>query len=1522
MALRTDIDKALDELISNEGGMRFQGLAVVLAKQQWPELIACERKKDLGLDAYTPSSLARDGKGKGLACSVTATLEKIKSDIRRFRENYTDVKLLIFSTPLQVTNQTAVKWAEAVYQEYSLELITVSRENIITELMLPSNASVCRNQLGIQVPVEPTLTELIEKAREATSEVIQSWLSNPRLTGKPRIALQMVKIDHENRETDEVLELDSLHTALRESRRIVLEAPAGRGKTTTLIQLAERHNGHGELALLLDFPILVRSRIDVLAFIARMPQFLSRSIRAEDLARLYNEAHCSFLLNGWNEISDSYSEDAVLAIEDIERNFSRAGIIVVTRPHHIKPPLPGAVLTKLLSLSRDQRTEYLQQRLASRAEELNIKLDGDRILDDLTRTPLFLSEVTTIFLSGDPIPRTKMAVLDAVIGLVERSDEHRHHLECLPLGRHGRDYLAELASQMTKEGKVTIEESLARSVVHSVSRRLNAAGQIAQPREPDAILSVLCAHHILERLDYSSVTFRFQHQQFQEFLAAVEVKGQLFDLISSDVPDRDRCFARDYINQPAWEEPLRMIAEEIGDLSVESSGAVDRVSAGRRLIELALDIDPIFAADLSRLCGEVVWREVRTAVGERLRAWYAAGNAQHRQCALAGMLASGSDEFTDILLPLLRNSNQQVRLETYRAWGEFHVSSLGGNWESIVGGWQEEQRADFVREVVQERWMAYIAEDFALSDPSTEVRAAALHALRWAGADMALAHVLAASDSLTFRRALQEGLLDPLPKSLRARTVATHEASLEETIEPVERVRIRLAASKAGLEKFSEEMKKDLTEWPPGQVSDTDYWLLKSALELVRKTDPHWVSHWLAGRIVAGSLWADHWVTMLLGIPESLRNELLEKISSVGLEYNEIRRIISVLAATADTGLAGNVFSRMCRLRFDISSNKRETNTTRWEILRQLEDLYRAIQPNVAVSGMLTSRSESFDQVQYTTAVELFGRIGVEGPELRSQLQEDFRQNLRKYLKEGLSYVLSQEDYDGHLKMSLATALARVGDPEDMDALHGLIRADIDRVRQGRAARSRGERGPLANGGAMGCSTCHVYAVVSLGPHRGEEILLQVLNEPEYEQDAAMALLRMAKTETHEKHFGVERPDYRLVWEARAGSCAKGFDEDRRRRYTIAIRERIVKIQEDRSKSDKPELFNGRLKGLAKTLALLDGRHSAGLVLDIMALPGQWDGWTRTDAVEALLLSGAQLSAENVLTVLNPTIEHALSTGRHDQQSVYLLQRCLCLLPFVEPASEGVARIREINPTKWMHGYELRELVTALGHSRCNDALGLLIEMAESGHRLDGIAGDWVEALAALGTPESKRALLSFVDPDIDNLGVALKFGHYEQARVASQIADIARAESTIRDRLYQLCATHLPHPMRLSLADSITQIGTRDSLLAGLGLIHDDASPPVPPALLKNLETVFVERRPFGNAGNTYSLEPRSANEIRSRIFAMALSDDARKRSAWYILGRIESWRLEYGRPSSEPRHPDIDSGLPWPPTNLLDLS
>lgn len=1509
---RTDIEKALDEMISNEEGMRFQGLAVVLAKLKWPEFIASERHNDLGLDAYAPASCANDTTEKGLASSITTTIDKIKKDIERFKPHYPNVKVLIFATPHKVTNQQAESWKETIGKDCGIELQIISREDIITDLMLPDNTSICSSHLNISVAVALTTQELVTRAREATGEILAAWLAHPRLAGKPKIALQSVKLDENGRETQEVVTLDYFQQALLEGRRIILEAPAGRGKTTTLIQLTERM---GQVSFLIDLPIWVESNKGILYFISQMPQFLSRRIDTTGLTQIYNTVPCSFLLNGWNEVSDSCSDKAVHVLADLERNFPKAGIIVATRAHHIKPPLPGSFRVQLLPLNRRQRVEYLNQVLANRAGELILQLENDRVLDDLTRTPLILSEVVNIFSSGAAIPKTKTSILDAVVRLAEESGEHRNHLARSPLLGKSRDYLADLAVQMTKSGTVTMEETCARSVISSVSRKLQAEGQIVTLPEPAEILSVLCAHHVLERLEYPSATFRFQHQQFQEWYVSIVLRKYLLELVDKNNQEMNRNFMREYINIPLWEEPLRMIAEDIGGLNADSPEVQKLRRAGRILVEFALDVDPVFAAELARLCGKAVWADVKDKIGKCLRSWYQTEDDSHKRCALAGMIASGSEDFKDILLPLLTSNDQQVRLKTYRSFREFHVSSLGENWKQIVTTWKDDHRADFIGEIVREPYMAGIAEELACIDSSSKVRAAALGALEWTSATEALNRVLTAYNDDTFKQILCKRILHEIPQEARPRAIAIYNMLLQEIDDPKERIRIRLSILELGGEFIIEGIKEDLSRWPTERINDGEELLIKSAIELVRKSEPDWVSQWIAERIIKGVLWSDRWMTFISNPAQDFKQDLLKRISEEALEHRDNSAIMSILVATADLDLAGDVFSRLCSLRDEASDSSGKTAKTQWDIIRQLQELFRAMPPDVAISGMLGHLSSKFNSVELQVVIELLGRIGDTGSDLRGQLPDDIRQTLRTYLKGGLLFVLSQDDFNGSLKSELATALARVGDPEDMGDLNKLIQADIERMRKGREAWRKGDRGPIGNGATMCWSNWHVRAVECLDSQGAENIFLRILCEQEYERDVAGALIRLARINNSEVQHVFKKKDYRILWDARSGRLKSNFDEDRRCRYASAIKQRIIAIKEQRSQTDNPDLLNGRLKMLASFIATLDSHKSLDLVMEIMALPGEWDGYTRVEALEALLFSGAFIKADEAFKVLNPTINHIIQPSQfHDQQNRFLLQRCLCLLPFFDPPTLGIKRIREIITTTQVPIYDLRELLLALGNSRCDETLDLLLDISTKyGNGLNQLRSEWVEAIAALNTSKAKQILLSFVDSKIELFRSQLNFEYHDRERLAEYIADITREDPKVRGRVYELCKTERSPVTRSLLAGIVSRIGTSEAFVTGISLIQDQLKPSIPYELSHGLESAFLGKQPYG-VGYGYTIEPITANEIRSCLYEMTIGDVSRKRSAWELLGQIESWRLEYGRPDSEPRHPAIDSGKLWP--------
>jgi hypothetical protein len=169
------------------------------------------------------------------------------------------------------------------------------------------------------------------------------------------------------------------------------------------------------LALLVDLSDWVRSGKSILSYIAERPQFASRDMDAVQLSKLRGAQPPIFLLNGWNEVPVAGAEAADGALRDLDRSFPAAIVIVATRKHSVVPQLRGSFRLELNPLGRPQRDEYLHLALGESAHDLRVKLNNSRVLDSITRTPLFLAEVVDLYRSGKDIPATKMGVLGDVI---------------------------------------------------------------------------------------------------------------------------------------------------------------------------------------------------------------------------------------------------------------------------------------------------------------------------------------------------------------------------------------------------------------------------------------------------------------------------------------------------------------------------------------------------------------------------------------------------------------------------------------------------------------------------------------------------------------------------------------------------------------------------------------------------------------------------------------------------------------------------------------------------------------------------------------------------------------------------------------------------------------------------------------------------------------------------------------------------------------------------------------------------
>lgn len=1494
--LRSDIERALRELTSQEGGMCFQGLAVQLGKEHCRKLIANQRKKDFGLDAYVPASRTSEKIGKGLAASITATWRKISADAKTAKENHPDLKTLFFVTAAKVGNADRRNWEQAIHESLGLNLHIIEREEVIALLMMPKNASLCASFLPLDIQHEPQLTDLIARTRRAATVVTESWAG--KIKGHPLIDLTAVRLDANGTESTDMLSLEQIGRVLSQRGRIVLEGPAGCGKTTTLIQLAQRERD-GVTTFMIDLPAWTSSRRGILEHIAGMAAFQAESLLALDLARVQQAEPCVLLLNGWNEIAESDSAPALLALRELERGFPSAGIIVATRTHHLTP-LPGAVRLRLRPLRRAQRAAYLGKRLRKKSAELHTRIEAEKSLDELTRTPFILAEVAALFEADARIPSTKIGILAQVVRLQERREEHLNALHEAPIFGRQADYLKALAAEMTRRGAAGLPEADARAIVAEVARMLANRGQIQQPAPP-SLLASLTAHHVLERVDYPEIAFRFNHQQLQEYFATLDLRARLLDLPDDDGEPTDR-FTATYVNKPVWAEPLRMTAATFDERSDDASADNGNISAGAKLVKMALEVDLVFAGELARLCGAGVWDDVRRVVGDRFRAVYAMRDNHFRDYAVAAMLATGMDDFGDVIAPLLSEQDEQVWLRTFRFWPDVRVSSLGPNWRDVVRGWSGAAQSVFVGELLRQRIDTEVVA-FAVEDDSIAVKMGAVSGLMWHRSDDALSRVLASLDAPTFEHVAREHAYR-MPNAFRSRTIAALRRSLDATTDQPARLRKALRLVEFGETDLDGVIREAMAALPDGETRDLLRWgQIQPALKHLRDTDPVWTSEWVAIKVAEGVLF-DHeqWMPFATTIPDHVVEEYLTRLEADNLEYRRLGGMIAVVAAEADAKLAERVFAGLRRMSRKVHAEPDQPHEFERQVIRQLEALFRHLPDEVATAGVMSSVTDG-DALDIKVATRLLGRVGMNDRQRLRISDGELKACLRAYLNGSVGIVLRQDDFTGEEKAHLALSIAQVGEPGDMAQLKTLIRADSERVRRGLAARAAGDRGPLGDGAVMRYAEWHVAAVMRLDPVEAEQVLIDLLPDPEYLRATAQAMARDFLPKSEPSLHTRFRHD--LMWAVREGRVLPPDNEQRRTRFAAALRSEITRLREQR---EDPKSA-ADLKELARALAAIDGHGSATSVTDVIAMPGEWDEYTRLGAAERLLMAGVALPAATAFALADSFLQ------RTDQwmQDRYLLRRILALCPLVDDPAAGIAKVRDVLSKRRLWGYELREVVVALGQSRSDAATGLLREFASDEQTFQQLEDDLVNAIAALDTRGARELLLSFVDPDVRDIALA-RWLQREDVLVA-RLAELASRSSDVAVRLQQLCQPDVPELNRNVLSRIMASLGTDEALALNLNLI-DDANPsPVPRGVWDQLESAFVEQRPIGNNPNAFTLHARASNALRARLFAMALQDPRRRKSAFMLLGRIERWRLEHGRPPGEPRHPDFASGQPWPP-------
>jgi hypothetical protein len=312
-------------------------------------------------------------------------------------------------------------------------------------------------------------------------------------------------------------------------------------------------------------------------------------------------------------------------------------------------------------------------------------------------------------------------------------------------------------------------------------------------------------------------------------------------------------------------------------------------------------------------------------------------------------------------------------------------------------------------------------------------------------------------------------------------------------------------------------------------------------------------------------------------------------------------------------------------------------------------------------------------------------------------------------------------------------------------------------------------------------------------------------------------------------------------------------------------------------------------------------------------LPGRLHGHARKNGIRELLISGATLSLDSMLTVLGPVIEEAKNKRASEDG---LLFDCLELLPFSDDPARAIAHIEKAIGTLryWTHQY--RGLMTAMAHTRSEAAVSFLLNLARAPQGLGDADDAWIEAMGCLDVRAARNVLLSFIDPQLPAAGVNIRFDFRGRNIFAARVGAWSREDPALRQRLIALSSGQLTPIQRELLVAIYGELGSDETLLLAANLLQGNLDPC---GSERGFEAQFLERRPYGHPGS-FELVPHDATRARAELFKMMLTDPIRRTAAFTILGQVEVWRLEHGRPHREPRHPMIESGLPWPPPSLMN--
>jgi len=1304
-----------------------------------------------------------------------------------------------------------------------------------------------------------------------------------RAPGWPRHAIAL-NLRMTDADSVRAFNVSALARAIESFNEIVVVAPPGTGKTTTLLQLVEAilSQGHS-VAAFVPLGEWSSQSDSLFQSVVRRQAFVGA--REEHLKLLAHFGRLVLVMDGWNELDAASRKRASGQIRSIQRDFPGLGIVVSTRRQALDVPISGPVV-EIDALTKGQQQEIARALRGSQGEAILDHAWRTPGVRELVAIPLYLTALLA-HAPGGTFPTTKEEVLRLFVTEHERAADKADVLRETLFGFH-TEMLTALAVEATRAANTTISDSRARAVVKRVEDHLSADEQITIAPQPTAVLDVLVSHHLLVRSGAETGGLSFQHHQFQEWYASFEVETLMPPAAAGDQEAKQKLKA-DVLNVPAWEEPILFACERVSRADRTGLQAV----AAAVLETMA--IDPILAAEMIYRSSAGVWDGIKEKIIVFVGRWHASGKVDR---AVHFMISTGRSEFAPQIWPLISDADSQVHLAALRAGRRFRPSVLGADVEAPIAQLSEKLREHVVSEIASQSGMDGIelATRLAQADASPKVQVSVIEALLFRRADrFALEILRTAPDEvwcLLARKGYGEEIGDP---NAAAHLRRERQRYIEEETNPLRKLRVLLDAARHGV--------------ALGPQIGT---LIEAADFPAREQDAGWIFH------EAHKLFPNDVTTAILHRLESgreipFRAEGLLQASGIVVDEgplvdrvvrpNGSEKVAEAAVSIIGSETVGRLIDRLIAIDERLKASQGPVDeATRQEYYR-LSDWISRTGLTSFIQALL-SRSATVEPREIALLADLLARYGKTEYELPLQLDgEQYEQMIAAVGRWAEILLASPAATRAHLA-EVAQAVGRLAAPELVPPLQRLLAEDLVRWRRARDEFSAAPvRGTQFRSDAQHSWTLQYRrAFAAIGDDQVIELMRTYLPDNDFGIDAA----RVLKYIWDRKHNPPKDKRFTFWSDFSEVKTRRTARQDRSTgRESSAFADAVIAVVNDLVKADSGEDAHRHALELAKIAFSMPYGKRTEVIETLLQLPRPLA--EKQDLLRVLVLAGEIVRADMVLNGIKTLLEEAKTNRWRLDENRGELEGWLELLPFSDRPEDTLDALELLDPNL-RQPWRLRRLLSALGHAPSPKAEHVLNLLAREDASFLS-EHEWLAALDNRRTVSGARMLLKLICGG----AFASGSGGTDTWILSRKLAGAMRTHAEFRVEVYQQYERMPTGPGKVILEHAIAEVADADGVLI-LVRSHAVEGKPFSGILHSAIRHVAVGERPSADWAGAYEVFSVPVRQLRKRLFAMTNGDTGESRLAAACLTAIDELRDDYGPVESEPRHPDIDSGRPWP--------